>query len=578
MDIARPILYDSSLSWDYVVEAIKFAAYIINHKSVRRAYGRLKDPKPAEKGKCETDDCPHEWPTTSMVLSTPYEMVMHESPTIKHLKPFGCTAYVHLDKDKRRSRSHVERAEIGTFLGYTSPTENTYRILLHKTNKVVDSIHCTFDAAEFGRLYSLPNQVSFPDTHVETRSTVATPTEGEMGNLEIVLEEVTVENDANNNDALSDGNDAATAQAENATSPSHPPSPALAPRNRAPPARLTYAGDAHDQHSKVNICYCLAVQVMMAAKEVPVKRALKSPDRAEWITAIEKEMKALEHRFTPIGQDHPEFATAKDTTTRGRYILTRKRDGRFKARGCIQGHLEDPNLDSEAFNYYAHVAKLPSLRALIFRGSRPTDYVIQTCDIATAYLQCENYDPAEPKRYCKMKNPITDSFKLMRVEGPVYGSRSSPVRWETRAARALEQELNFRRGENDASISKLESETLPSISVGEAETRAYANGVHSFIHLSYLASEMQLDPLPTPIIINTDSTVAIAFATNTQLKTRMKHLDVRQHWISMIRDLSIARPIHCSSQNNIADLLTKIHPGPRFQQLVSKLMWTKTYY
>ena len=81
-----------------------------------------------------------------------------------------------------------------------------------------------------------------------------------------------------------------------------------------------------------------------------------------------------------------------------------------------------------------------------------------------------------------------------------------------------------------------------------------------------------------PIIINTDSTVAIAFATNTQLKTRMKHLDVRQHWISMIRDLSIARPIHCSSQNNIADLLTKIHPGPRFQQLVSKLMWTKTYY
>ena len=89
---------------------------------------------------------------------------------------------------------------------------------------------------------------------------------------------------------------------------------------------------------------------------------------------------------------------------------------------------------------------------------------------------------------------------------------------------------------------------------------------------------MQLDPLPTPIIINTDSTVAIAFATNTQLKTRMKHLDVRQHWISMIRDLSIARPIHCPSQNNIADLLTKIHPGPRFQQLVSKLMWTKTYY
>ena len=132
--------------------------------------------------------------------------------------------------------------------------------------------------------------------------------------------------------------------------------------------------------------------------------------------------------------------------------------------------------------------------------------------------------------------------------------------------------------ESIASISKLESETLPSISVGEAETRAYANGVHSFIHLSYLASEMQLDPLPAPIIINTDSTVAIAFATNTQLKTRMKHLDVRQHWISMIRDLSIARPIHCSSQNNIADLLTKIHPGPRFQQLVSKLMWTKTYY
>ena len=115
--------------------------------------------------------------------------------------------------------------------------------------------------------------------------------------------------------------------------------------------------------------------------------------------------------------------------------------------------------------------------------------------------------------------------KTRSQQGEIALTNGAPFHWRSAT-------------ESIASISSLESETLPSVSVGEAETWAYANGVHSFIHLSYLASEMQLDPLPSPIVINTDSTVAIALATNTQLKTRMKHLDVRQAWISMIRDLS----------------------------------------
>ena len=103
--------------------------------------------------------------------------------------------------------------------------------------------------------------------------------------------------------------------------------------------------------------------------------------------------------------------------------------------------------------------------------------------------------------------------------------------------------------------------------MGEAEVMAYTNGVTDFMQLSYIASELNIE-FPAPMTIQTDSTVAIAFSSNTMLKTKMKHIDVRQNWIRIIRDLSVAQPMHCRSEANIADYLTKIFPGTKWHQFL----------
>ena len=98
----------------------------------------------------------------------------------------------------------------------------------------------------------------------------------------------------------------------------------------------------------------------------------------------------------------------------------------------------------------------------------------------------------------------------------------------------------------------------PSISVGEGETYAASNGIMAFMQDSYITGEMHLPNFPEPMIINMDSSVAESFMKNTCLKSKMKHIDVRQTWVRTMRDASIAVPHHVASCDNWADIFTKI--------------------
>lgn len=800
-DMVRAVLYDASLSCDYVVEAAKYSAYTLNRTAMRRHMGRLTDAKIDQPQRDHNGDTPtgavEDRPTDQSVLSTPFEMVHHQSPSIGHLKPFGCTAYVLLPKKKRRDKSPMARAEIGTLLGYSSPVSNSYRILLHDTNTVVDSIHCTFDVENFGRMNSLPAQVPPPGTDtaalaptLPSKQTILDDDDMPDAIVEIMADDVFSEGNAGNATAVR--NETNHGETPDSVAEDTEEADVRPMRKRKQPEFLTYSGDNHEQTTTATLtkqCYFLSITALKTAPEVSVKAALNGPDRDKWIEAINKEWASLDKRFTPIPPDHPEYAVASQTITTGRFVLTKKRDGRYKARGVIQGFTEDPDLDGEGFNYYAHVAKLSSLRLLLFRPGRPSHYRVQTADVATAFLSSKPYSADEPRRYVRMRNPVTSAYDVFAVEGPVYGSRSSPRRWEDDAAETLEA-LNFKRGENDPSvyyrndddirvlvyvddilsdgppkalenmfkelkkkytlrdihtlsvessidyigvnittdginialdmeeyitktlaymdqhmtlphstrtpikgpiianepldakesklfrtavgclgwlacttrmdlayahsrisqhmanpteasmkaarhammylkgttnlklqapmykaqpnytfytdsdhagnrepqnhcrsqlghvalindtpfvwkstnlssalISPLVSETIPALSVGEAEVQAYTNGVTDFLQISYIASELNIE-FPSPITIQTDSTVAIAFTSNTMLKTKMKHIDVRQSWVHLIRNLKVAQPMHCGTTNNKSDYLTKIFPGTKWHEFL----------
>lgn len=68
--------------------------------------------------------------------------------------------------------------------------------------------------------------------------------------------------------------------------------------------------------------------------EVALKKALNGDDASKWKAAIVKEMNSMmEHCLVLLDESHPEYETAVKEATWSRFVLTRKRDGRYKARG-----------------------------------------------------------------------------------------------------------------------------------------------------------------------------------------------------------------------------------------------------
>ena len=214
--------------------------------------------------------------------------------------------------------------------------------------------------------------------------------------------------------------------------------------------------------------------------EVALKSALKGNESMEWKRAIIKEISSMcEHCLLFIAEDHPEYETAVREATWSRFVLTRKRDGRYKARWVVQGCFESVDLDD--FSNRSHVASLESLRALLFRHDRGSR-TIATIDIRTAFLQSDNYDPHEQARYIKASNPMEPTKLIFaRLLSPMYGQRSAPRRWEDTLAPWLESQ-GFKRGKNEPSVFyRQDDDLLILVYVDDLMIDGDYDSVHEFI-------------------------------------------------------------------------------------------------
>lgn len=69
-------------------------------------------------------------------------------PSVRHLKRYGCIAYVHQPKVKRSK--FQPRAQRGIFVGYGLESSG-YRIYFPNEKVIVESKHVTFDEAQLGK-------------------------------------------------------------------------------------------------------------------------------------------------------------------------------------------------------------------------------------------------------------------------------------------------------------------------------------------------------------------------------------------------------------------------------------------
>ena len=79
---------------------------------------------------------------------------------------------------------------------------------------------------------------------------------------------------------------------------------------------------------------------------------------------------------------------------------------------------------------------------------------------------------------------------------------------------------------------------------------------------------------PKPFVLKIDNAAAKVFADNSSFKSKLKHIDCRQHWVKTLRDKNICRTEHVPSKENIADLFTKILNVEKFEYLRNKIMYT----
>ena len=92
--------------------------------------------------------------------------------------------------------------------------------------------------------------------------------------------------------------------------------------------------------------------------------------------------------------------------------------------------------------------------------------------------------------------------------------------------------------------------------------------------LSYIVDEMGMD-FKLPAILRMDNAAAEVFTNNTANKTRLKHIDCRQEWVKMLRNKSLIKPMHVPSEDNLADIFTKILDKPTFINLRDRLLHQK---
>jgi hypothetical protein len=93
-------------------------------------------------------------------MSTPEEAFTGKKPDVSHLKFFGSSVYVHVNKDARKKLELT--AEVGIFVGYTE-TPHNYRVYFPNNKMTIMRRDIKFDEGKAMRL-SLEREL---DLHVE---------------------------------------------------------------------------------------------------------------------------------------------------------------------------------------------------------------------------------------------------------------------------------------------------------------------------------------------------------------------------------------------------------------------------
>ena len=381
LECARSMLFHAKMPLRFWADAINTAAYIRN--------------------RC-----------TSTVLNwhTPYEIWFKRQPNISNLKVFGCNAYVHTPKEKRKKLDAKSTKCI--FIGYADPRKG-YRMYDPSTKKVILSRDVKFCEGNFENVANAGEEIREESISVYHNF---------ERDLHVIYPETydTTEIHSNN---LQDQEPVGDNEA-----------PRRSERERRSPNRYgewidAEAIDLESSSDAENLVEHAILSIVPEANiEEPrsIKDAWNCEYAEKWRKATDSEYESLLKNETWTLVPLPDNKHA--IGSKWVFKVKHRADGtvdRFKARLVAQGYSQQPGVDYN--EVFAPVTRANSIR-VILSIANALNMEIHQMDVKTAFLNGrldEEIYMKQPKGYVDNENPD----HVCKLQKSLYGLKQAARCW-----------------------------------------------------------------------------------------------------------------------------------------------------
>jgi len=135
-----------------------------------------------------------------------------------------------------------------------------------------------------------------------------------------------------------------------------------------------------------------------------------------------------------------------------------------------------------------------------------------------------------------------------------------PISWGSQHQKCVG--TSYKEGLDEAEVAQ---------SSAEGELYAAADTLKLALHMSYVADELKI-PMPSPLIMLVDATAAIGKIQGPRGGGKLKHIDLRQDWIKLLKNRKIVEVVKVPGEANPADCFTKILGRVAFNKSESELV------
>ncbi|KAG6590623.1 Integrase catalytic core protein [Phytophthora cinnamomi] len=386
--IGRSMLHYAGLDKTFWAEAAMTAIYIKN---------RLPSPKSPDK--------------------TPFEIVYKSKPNVKHMRIFGCKAYVLTPKEKRLKWD--PKAREGIFMGYEERSK-AYRVYDIEAGQVVISRDVTFDES------------SFDDSKAADGE--------EVNRLTDVFDDMQVSDDS--------GTRVFTQAGKRKSRPDNQDRENVRrPRRNAGLEEASAPGRSEDEDQRESTAAqeeksedddevgstppmfwrasANAVEASDSAEPKTFQEAVNGPDQVQWRKAIRAELKSMRLRGVFRAAKLPNNQRA--VGTKWVFKIKRNADGsieKFKARLVAKGFVQKYGIDyTETFS---PVVKYVTLR-MIIAVAKYFGWPMDQLDVVTAFL----YGLMKEKVFCSVPEGVEldDGFDCVELLKAIYGLKQASRVW-----------------------------------------------------------------------------------------------------------------------------------------------------